>query len=114
MWHRGAVGLYNNGNVTLIGGGATNTLVGLSSSLEPGAGPAIGIWRDRNGCGHNFECLIAEFSDKLTTGDPCSKPSIVNQPARYYFAPTWDPWFSRFQSLNLMNAATGNFEYVHS
>ena len=92
-----AQSLYNNGNATFIGGGALNNLVGAATSISQ---PAT-VLLDKNHCGHDFQCLIDEFPDALTSGDPCSKPVIVNQGSRYIFSPLTGG-FDRFYFLNLM------------
>src|SRR5260370_22863798 len=93
-----AQSLYNNGNATFTGGGALNNLVGAATSISQ---PAT-VLLDQNHCGHDFQCLIDEFPDHLTTGDPCSRPSIVNQPPRSFFAPTYDPLYGRFWQMEIM------------
>lgn len=70
--------LYNNGNVSYIGGGARNNLVAAASSI-PQAPKAPTFYYDRNNCGHNFACLAEEFPDAFNYGDPCSRPTIFDQ-----------------------------------
>ncbi len=79
----GAVGsLYNNGNVTFVGGGALNNLVLRFTGINPN-----NVLTDNNNCGHDFGCLMDECADGVTTGDSYSKPAIVHQPPKYYGGP---------------------------
>ena len=72
----GSVGpLYNDGNVSVIGGGILNWLVGMAGSIPADATR----YTDMNHCGHNFVCLATEFPQAFTSGTPCSSPTIVNQ-----------------------------------
>jgi RHS repeat-associated protein len=67
--------LYNNGDVSVIGGGAVNWLVGLTTSVPAGATR----YTDMNHCGHDFNCLANEFPQAFTSGAPCPVPLVVNQ-----------------------------------
>ena len=105
-----AQSLYNNGNATFIGGGALNNLVGAGTSISQPANVLL----DKNNCGHNFQCLIDEFPDALSYGDPCSKPVIVNQPPRYFFNPTYDPQWATWSPFNIFNLPSMTVPYVTS
>jgi RHS repeat-associated protein len=70
--------LYNNGNVSVIGGGFINALVGVNTSIPQDPAPPT-IYTDQNHCGHSFGCLADEFPEAFVSGTACPDPVIVNQ-----------------------------------
>lgn len=73
------------------------------------------VLNDTNHCGHDFQCLLEEFSDAFTSGDPCSKPVIVNEAPNYMFESQYDPQNGRWIPFNLLNLlASQPLPYVSS
>ncbi len=107
--------LYNNGNTTVIdGGGVLNTLAGFYTTVgytgTTPHGPTF--LHDTMNCGHAFGCLTDEFGGALTVGDPCSTAYVVNQPRKYFFAPTWTG--SGWRQLDILTMSVGDLPYVTS
>lgn len=83
--------LYDDGQVSVIGGGLVNSLVGALTGVPSDATN----YTDTLKCGHNFKCLADEFPDAFTQGNPCSDPAIINQDRRIHYQNIWtNPfWF---------------------